>query len=220
MLLPRCPAPPLAKGPQTGTLRASAPLALMRASARPPPTPCACSSRACAGRCLPPSIPCICSSGADAVICQPRPLAFAAPSAAALGWTFAPPHSLHRLLPCLSGAGPYFDFTAAALQLGGGWSSALSSRTSKVFEGVADHFAKHLVGQRIAGAGRKGKQLWVSSRTRTPSRSCMQGVRGNLPDFLARRRLLSSHCASAAWPPAVPRPRKGRLGNADASPIF
>ncbi len=201
-------------------------------------TPCICSSGSDAGICSP--LPLLALAPLALVLADACPPAFLASAPLALMRSSASPAHLHSLLlrprrwggqspprtPCTGSfrvclvLAPISISPPQALQLGGGWSSALSSRTSKVFEGVADHFAKHLVGQRIAGAGRKGKQLWVSSRTRTPSRSCMQGVRGNLPDFLARRRLLSSHCASAAWPPAVPRPRKGRLGNADASPIF
>ena len=76
----------------------------------------------------------------------------------------------------------------------------------KVFEGVApDDFAKHLVGQRITGAGRKGKQLWVELEKR-PWPLIHLGMTGSFAAIDSHGAVHTAHYVNSkvdasSWPP-------------------
>jgi formamidopyrimidine-DNA glycosylase len=76
----------------------------------------------------------------------------------------------------------------------------------KVFEGVApDDFAKHLVGQRITGAGRKGKQLWVELEKR-PWPLIHLGMSGSFAAIDSAGAIHTAHYVNSkvdasSWPP-------------------
>jgi hypothetical protein len=76
----------------------------------------------------------------------------------------------------------------------------------KVFEGVSpDDFAKHLVGQRITGAGRKGKQLWVELEKR-PWPLIHLGMSGSFAAIDSSNSIHTAHYVNSkvdasSWPP-------------------
>ncbi len=76
----------------------------------------------------------------------------------------------------------------------------------KVFEGVSPNdFAKHLKGQRITGAGRKGKQLWVELERR-PWPLIHLGMSGSFASIDNKGNIHTAHYVNSkvdasSWPP-------------------
>ena len=76
----------------------------------------------------------------------------------------------------------------------------------KVFDGVApNEFARHLLHQRVTGAGRKGKQLWVELEKR-PWALVHLGMTGSFAAIDARGDVHTAHYVNSnvdasCWPP-------------------